>query len=68
MTIIRTRKSVICWNAKQRQLDAYEHWGRVFPDSFVAINECTNLENLVFVSIENKYPFDEIPPITKLKN
>ncbi|XP_033607397.1 uncharacterized protein LOC117282320 [Cryptotermes secundus] len=59
----------ICYllECKKRQLDAYEHWGRVFPDFFVAINECTNLEKLVFVSVENDSPFDQIPPITKLR-
>jgi hypothetical protein len=59
----------ICYllERKKRQLVAYEQWGRVSANFFVAINECTNLEKLVFVNTKIYTPFDQIPQITQLK-
>jgi hypothetical protein len=62
--------SEICYlmQCKKQQLEAYDHYGLVSADFFRALNECSNLKRISFLSTEFDGPYNGIPPTTNLKN
>jgi hypothetical protein len=62
--------SEICYfmKRKKHQLVAYEHYGLVSADLLKAINKCTKLKRLKFITPRTDGPLREIPPIRQRQN
>jgi hypothetical protein len=62
--------SEICYlmQCKKQQLKVYDHYGLVSADFFRALNECSNMKRISFLKAECDGLYNEIPPITNLKN
>jgi hypothetical protein len=61
--------SEICYllRHKNQQLEAYEHYGLLSAEFLGALNECTNLKEIAFLSVEFDGPYKKLSPITNLK-